>query len=205
MLSKMGYEINCRARFGNRDSEGKALIESDHVLFRGGFRCKILFCDLDRVVAQNGALRLSGPEGELWLELGEKALVWADKILHPKSRGEKLGLKPGLQVALINLPDSQFRSELTKSEAKVASARSKSECDLVFFGVEQASELAKISALIARLKERGGLWIIYPKGQSQIPESAVILAGRAAGLKDVTVVSFSATETALKFVRPLKP
>jgi len=148
---------------------------------------------------------LSGPEGELWLELGDKAVVWADKILHPKSRGEKLGLKPGLQVALINLPDSQFRSELTKSEAKVASARSKSECDLVFFGVEQASELAKISALIARLKERGGLWIIYPKGQSQIPESAVILAGRAAGLKDVKVVSFSATETALKFVRPLKP
>ena len=82
----MGYEIDCRARFGNRDSEGKALLESDHVLFRGGFRCKILFRDLERVVAQNGALRLRGPEGELWLELGEKAAVWADKILHPKSR-----------------------------------------------------------------------------------------------------------------------
>jgi len=201
----MGYEINCRARLGNRDSQGKAFLESDHVLFRGEFRCKIMFRDLAKVVAQNGALSLSGPEGELRLELGEKAAVWADKILHPKSRADKLGLKAGNHVALINLPDAQFRNELTESEAKLASARSKSACDLVFFGAEQAAELAKISDLVARLKERGALWVIYPKGQSQIPESAVLLGGRAAGLKDVKVVSFSPTQTALKFVRPLKP
>jgi len=110
----MGYEVNCRARLGNQDSKGKALLESDHVLFRGGFRCKVVFRDLDKVVDQNGTLLLSGPEGELWLELGEKAAVWADKILHPKSRREKLGLKAGNHVASINLPDAQFRSELTE-------------------------------------------------------------------------------------------
>jgi hypothetical protein len=59
-------------------------------------------------------------------------------------------------------------------------------------------------AAVKRTQERGALWIVYPKGQSRITESTVILGGRAAGLKDVKVVSFSSTQTALKFVRPLK-
>jgi hypothetical protein len=47
------------------------------------------------------------------------------------------------------------------------------------------------------------LWIVYPKGQKQITENDVLAAGRKSGLKDVKVVGFSATHTALKFVIPL--
>jgi hypothetical protein len=47
------------------------------------------------------------------------------------------------------------------------------------------------------------LWIVYPKGQKSITENDVIAAGRKTGLKDVKVVGFSATHTALKFVIPL--
>jgi hypothetical protein len=46
------------------------------------------------------------------------------------------------------------------------------------------------------------LWIVYPKGKSEIREIDVLAAGKAAGLVDVKVVAFSATHTALKFVRP---
>ena len=46
------------------------------------------------------------------------------------------------------------------------------------------------------------LWIVYPKGRKEITERQVLDAGRAAGLVDVKVVSFSASHTALKFVRP---
>jgi hypothetical protein len=199
----MGYEINCRARFGDRHSDGKALLESDHVLFRGEFRCKIFFRDLAKVVADNGTLSLCGPQGELRLELAEKAGVWAEKILHPKSRAEKLGIKAGSEVLLMNLLDAEFEAELDRSGAVLLPARSKARCDLLFWGAQKAAELPKIPDLLPRLNERGALWIVYPKGQSHIPESSVILAGRAAGLKDVKVVSFSPTQTALKFVRPL--
>jgi hypothetical protein len=48
------------------------------------------------------------------------------------------------------------------------------------------------------------LWIGYPKGQKQITENDVIAAGRKAGLKDVKVVGFSPTHTALKFVIPVE-
>jgi hypothetical protein len=201
----MGNEILCRARLGNQKGEGKALLESDHLLFRGDFRCKIFFRDLAKVAARNGTLTLGSPEGELQLELGERAAIWAGKILHPKSRAEKLGLKAGDQVAVINLSDPEFETELTKSAVAKASASGKSPCDFVFLGAEQPEELTKIRDIVPRLKERGALWIVYPKGQSRIPESGVILAGRATGLKDVKVVSFSPTLTALKFVRPLRP
>jgi hypothetical protein len=201
----MGYEIKCRARLLDRQSDGKALLESDHVLFRGEFRCKIFFRDLAKVAADNGTLSLCGPEGELRLELGEKAGIWAEKILHPKSRAEKLGVKAGSQVVLMNLPDAEFEAELDNSGVVLVPARSKAQCDLLFWGAQKTAELKKIPGLLSRLKERGALWIVYPKGQPHIPESSVILAGRAAGLKDVKVVSFSPIQTALKFVRPLKP
>jgi hypothetical protein len=201
----MGYEILCRASLGTRNSEGKALLESDHVLFRGDFRCKIFFRDLSKVAAANGTLSLCGPAGELRLELGEKARIWAEKILHPKSRAEKLGVKAGSEVVLMNLLDAEFEAELDNSGVVLVPARSKAQCDLFFWGAQKTAELTKIPDLLSRLKERGALWIVYPKGQPHIPESSVILAGRAAGLKDVKVVSFSPIQTALKFVRPLKP
>jgi hypothetical protein len=46
------------------------------------------------------------------------------------------------------------------------------------------------------------LWIVYPKGRQEIKEQHVLDAGKQVGLVDVKVVSFSATHTALKFVRP---
>jgi hypothetical protein len=200
----MGNEIFCRASLGTKRSDGKALLESDHVLFRGDFRCKIFFRDLAKVTARNGTLTLGSPEGELQLELGERAAIWVGKILHPKSRVEKLGLKAGHEVAVINLSDPEFETELTKSAVAMASASGKSPCDFVFLGTQQPEELTRICDIVPRLKERGALWIVYPKGQSRMPESGVILAGRAAGLKDVKVVSFSPALTALKFVRPLR-
>jgi len=45
---------------------------------------------------------------------------------------------------------------------------------------------------------------VYPKGLKSITETEVIGAGRKAGLKDVKVVGFSTTHTALKFVIPVE-
>jgi len=54
------------------------------------------------------------------------------------------------------------------------------------------------------MKGSAALWVVYPKGQKSITETDVIGAGRKAGLKDVKVVGFSASHTALKFVIPLE-
>jgi hypothetical protein len=200
----MGNEINCRAIWQTKQSDGIALLENDHLLFRGGFRCKLLFRDLSKVVADGGTLRLLTAGSELRLELGESAKLWAEKILYPKSRAAKLGLKPHIKVTLVRIKDAAFAEEITQSSAEVVPFKGNRDCDLLFFGARKAKDLTEIVDLVGRITDRGALWIIYPKGQAQIPESTVIQAGRAAGLKDVKVVSFSPTETGLKFVRPIE-
>ena len=77
------------------------------------------------------------------------------------------------------------------------------DCDVLFFGAETAGELTEIKKLMPFLKKDGALWIVYPKGQKVITEGDVLSAGRNAGLKDIKVVGFSETHTALKFVLPL--
>jgi hypothetical protein len=63
----------------------------------------------------------------------------------------------------------------------------------------------KAAGKIAKKVEgAAGLWIVYRKGKKEITENDVLSAGRKAGLKDVKVVGFSSTHTALKFVIPVE-
>jgi hypothetical protein len=54
----MGNELKCTVRFGKEASEGKALLETSEVLFRGDFRLKIPFASIKSAKAVDGELRL---------------------------------------------------------------------------------------------------------------------------------------------------
>src|SRR2546430_17660883 len=117
----MGNEATCKARFGKQESEGKALLETSEVLFRGDFRLKIPFSTIKSARTVNGELRLQTAEGLAVFQLGATAAKWCEKILHPKSRTEKLGVKPGAKVSLLGQFDAEFLNEvhaLTKSVSK---------------------------------------------------------------------------------------
>jgi hypothetical protein len=75
--------------------------------------------------------------------------------------------------------------------------------DTIFFAADSQKELSGVAKIAKSVKGAAALWIVYPKGQKTITENDVIAAGRTTGLKDVKVVGFSATHTALKFVIPL--
>ncbi|HWC96552.1 MAG TPA: hypothetical protein VG456_07380 [Candidatus Sulfopaludibacter sp.] len=197
----MGQEIDCRMRHGARALNGRAFLETDHVLFRGAERVKILFKDLTGVHAAGGILKLDFAGGPAELELGPAAEKWAHKILHPPSRLDKLGVKEGLSVRLAGQFEEKFLAELR--ERKVPADAAKGKQDLIFFAGQETGDLAQIRKLAGGLKAAGALWVIYPKGVAAIREIEVIEAGRAAGLKDVKVAGFSATHTGLKFVIPL--
>ena len=94
----MGQEIECRIRYQEQAVAGKAYLETDHLLFRGTERLKVLFKDMTKVQAEGGILRLEFTGGPAELELGAAAEKWAQKILHPPSRLHKLGVKPGMAV-----------------------------------------------------------------------------------------------------------
>ena len=194
----MGQELDCTLRYRKRTLAGKAYLETAYILFRGEERLKIPFEQLTGVHAAAGVLKLEFAEGPALFELGAAAGKWAQKILHPPTRLEKLGVKPGLAIAV----EGELEVEFLREIGEVAGAKAKA--DLLFLAAQKTADLARIAKLKARLKPRGALWVVYPKGVAAIREIEVIEAGSAAGLKDVKVASFSSTHTALRFALPVR-
>jgi len=199
----MGNEAACRAQFGKQESEGKALLETSEILFRGDFRMKIPFSTIKSAKAVDGELRLQTADGLAVFHLGPAAEKWCDKILHPKSRIEKLGVKPGAKVSLLSDFDREFLDELGKLTKSVNTGKASSDSEWIFFAADSKGDLGSLSKISKSMQGATALWIVYPKGQKHITENDVLAAGRKSGLKDVKVVGFSPTHTALKFVTPL--
>ena len=203
----MGQQLEVRARLDGSVHKGEALLETDYVLFRDKgakpARVKVAFSAVKSLAAEDGWLLIKHPAGTLELELGARAEKWLEKIRSPKGRIEKLGITPGARVALTGAEDAEFRKELAARGAECSEGTPPKNSALIFFGAESRADLVRAKALAGRLAPAGALWIVYPKGQKHITENNVIAAGRAAGLKDVKVVGFSSTHTALKFVIPV--
>jgi hypothetical protein len=199
----MGKELNCSVRFGKQQSEGKALLETSEILFRGDFRLKIPFSTIKSAKAVDGELRLQTADGLAIFQLGAPAEKWCDKILHPKSRIEKLGVKPGAKVSLLGEFDAEFLREVGSLTKSMSKGKATSDSDWIFFAANSKANLVSLSKISKSMQGAAVLWIVYPTGQKHITENDVLAAGRKCGLKDVKVVGFSATHTALKFVIPL--
>jgi hypothetical protein len=199
----MGKELNCSVRFGKQQSEGKALLETREILFRSDFRLKIPFSTIKSAKAVDGELRLQTADGLAIFHLGAASKKWCEKILHPKSRIEKLGVKPGAKVALLGEFDAEFLREIGSLTRTVSKGKAASDFEWIFFAADSKDDLGSLSKIAKSMRGAAALWIVYPKGQKHITENDVLAAGRKAGLKDVKVVGFSPTHTALKFVIPL--
>jgi hypothetical protein len=188
---------------GKQRSEGKALLETSEILFRGDFRLKIPLSTIKSAKVVDGELRLQTAQGAVVFGLGPAAEKWRDKILHPKSRIEKLGVKPEAMVSLLGNFDAEFLGELGKLTKSVSKGKVAAGSEWIFFAVDSKEDLGAVPKISQSMKGAAALWIVYPKGQKHITENDVLAAGRKAGLKDVKVVRFSLTHTALKFVIPL--
>ena len=202
----MGNEANCTVKFGKQKARGKALLETSELIFRSedaALRLKITFSSIQSAKALDGELRLETPDGLAVFQLGANAEKWCEKILHPKSRMEKLGVKAGASVSLVGDFDAEFLAELRAMTKNIATGKVSEGSEWIFFSAASAKDLAQISKLMKAMKGAAALWIVYPKGQKEITENDVLAAGRKSGLKDVKVVGFSPTHTALKFLIPL--
>jgi hypothetical protein len=140
--------------------------------------------------AAGGKLKIQFADGSAIFHLGPAAEKWAAKIRNPPSRLDKLGVKSGTKVHLINKHDDDFRRELAERGAVME----KSKPDLVFLSVKNKDQLVDFAYLKAT-----PVWVIYPKGIQAVTENDVIKAGRSVGFADIKVAAFSPTHTALKF------
>jgi hypothetical protein len=198
----MGREAACAAVIGGRRVAGKALLETDALVFRGEERLSIPFKEMSEVQAEQGRLTVTHRAGRVAFELGDEAERWARRILNPPSRLDKLGVKESHVVAVTSLTDASFVDEL-RTRARRVSQRLVRDADVIFLGAARRADLARLEGLKGYLKSDGALWVVRPKGGGPITEADVLAAGKEAGLVDVKVVRFSDTQTAEKFVIPV--
>ena len=184
----MGQEARCLAECGANRGEGKALLETSELLFRGPFRLRIPFSGITSLEAAGGKLAVSFNGDRVIFQLGPLAEKWAAKIRNPPTRARKLGIKPGVRVHLVGKFEAGFREELAANGAVIA----RKDLDILFYAASVSADLETIP------EPARALWIVYPKGVKAITENQVL----AAGLVDIKVASFSPTHTALKFVAP---
>ena len=196
----MGQQARCTVRLGKRSSAGEALLESQELVFRGDFRLRIPFQAMTSVRAEGDQLRVEGPEGLAVFELGPVAARWAQKILKPPSRLDKLGVKPGMRVAVVRVEDGEFLDELRARKAAVGEGLPRAAVDLVFLGARTQTDLEGLARAKPRLKPAGALWVVWRKGRRELNEDHVRAAARRQGLVDVKVVAFSVVLSALKLV-----
>ena len=201
----MGSEAKCVARMGGRSARGTARLETDVLQFRGeGLKISMPFKSMTSVTAKNGELRVASPDGSAALDLGDAAAKWVEKIRNPPSRLQKIGVKPEWVASVLGVVDDDFLTELAQATSKVSVGRAVKGSDAIFVGATRTAQLDRLETLRRSLKPNGALWVIRPKGRPEISESAVMAAGKRAGLVDVKVVGFSPTHTAEKFVIPLE-
>ena len=203
----MGREALISASFSwieaGAPREGKALLESETLLFRGTPRVSLPTGELRAARVEGDDLVLEVVQGTARLRLGAAAPRWLALITSPPSLWDKLGVTSAAHVAVVGELEPPLFAEL---EARAASVRRGAPIDstaLVLAPVRTPAELARVVTLAPKLRGATALWVVYPKGKgSPVPEADVRAALREAGLSDNKTCRFDDARTALRFVVP---
>lgn len=119
--------------------------------------------------------------------------------------GQKLGIKPGATVALINAP-ANYRKLLGKAAgAAKFSDRVGSDCGFIHFFTTRRSELEKkLKWLRGKISDTGTLWVSWPKKSAgaltDITEDVIRVVALPLGFVDVKVCAVDDTWSGLKLM-----
>jgi len=118
---------------------------------------------------------------------------------------DKLGVKPGSKVAVVDLDDAGFIKQVRERTTDVVIGRPRSKCDLVFMGARTFADLRRLNEVKKWIEPNGAIWVVRPKGgRSELRDTDLIDAGLAAGLVDNKIASFSDTHGAMRFAYRLR-
>lgn len=205
----MGAETRCELRFDGASHEGKALLETDELIFRGdadgrarGLRLAIPLASIRKVSEADGTLRVIFEGGDATFLLGARAEKWAERIRSPKSLVDKLDVKPDHTISVVALDDDDFVCSLRARAASVVVGRIVPRSNLIFLGAENAAALSRLSKAAAAIARDGAIWVVHPKGAGGLRDTEIFVEARRLGLTYTKVARFSSTHTAEKLVIP---
>lgn len=121
---------------------------------------------------------------------------------------EKLGIKPGTTIAILNAPKGYERTLGTLPPVSRKSQASTMLDFIQFFTNERRALEREFAKLARALTPAGMLWISWPKQSSgvatDLTEDVIRAIGLAHGLVDVKVAAVDDVWSGLKFVRRMK-
>ena len=192
----MGKEAQVQAILPDGPDAGRLSYEPPRLIFRGRDRHVFTGEALAGLRAEAGDLVLA--DGSRFTLSERAAASWVEAVLRPKGRLDKLGVKPGQRVAVVNLDDPGFLAELATRGA--ALVEPSGDLDLLFLGAKASADLVVLTGLTGNLAARGAVWVVFPKGRGgALKDVAVMAAVKALGLNDNKVCAFSDSLTALRF------
>jgi hypothetical protein len=118
---------------------------------------------------------------------------------------DKLGVKPGARIAIVNFDDASFLALLRERTADIVRGRPRQPCDLVFIGANNPGDLIRLKECKKWIEPNGAIWVVRQKGsRAPLRDTELIEGGLAAGLVDNKIASFSDTHAAMRFVFRLR-
>ena len=97
----VGAEAQCGVTFSKQTSTGKALLETNEIIFRGDFRLKIDLKSITALDAKAGKLKVDLARRHRDVRSRRQGRAWADKIRNPKGLLDKLGVKAGQRIVVL--------------------------------------------------------------------------------------------------------
>jgi hypothetical protein len=121
---------------------------------------------------------------------------------------EKLGIKPGTRIAIVNAPRG-YRTTLGTLPRGVTVAPVRGSLSFIqFFTARRAALEQRFPQLVTVLAPAGALWVSWPKKSSgvatDLTEDVIRAVALAGGLVDVKVCAVDEVWSGLKLVRRLK-
>jgi hypothetical protein len=202
----MGTEIVCEAKYKRVSYRVKLHLDRQTLTLRDELKLSIPLKEIQQVAAKDDRLTVKWNNNTLVLHVGNKAERLANSIRNPRSLLDRLGIKPDHAVSIVGLDDPSFVEELRQRTDAVAENSVKAKSDVIFLRARQRANLQRLKTLRRSLKSNGAIWVLWKKGSkdpADVKESEVMAAGKAQGLVDVKIASFSDELSALKFVIPV--
>jgi len=199
----MAMESACKLQVGREHYEGKVRMEGDHIDFAGLTKFRFRLNETRNARREEEAILFSfhGNAVGIRLTSGRAAEEWLDYIQHPQTLADRLGMREGTVVRILNLEDADLVSSLEDRKTRIVS-NGGDPYEVVMLGVERASELRQIQDLLETMPPEGAVWVVLPKTGRMVSKANVFAAVKEAGLHHAEAIDYSETQTAFKIVRP---
>lgn len=210
----MGLESACTLKLPRGNDAGIAHLDSTELLFRGDSRRTYPLAGA-KATAKASSLTISGSHGDLTLTFDDAATAtrWAEKINNPRSRMQKLGVKPDSRVLVLDMTDPEVLDELSSSldtppsmklPAGVVSKKPAAQFDVMLIAIRTPTALKSLKPLVKHLAPKGGLWVLWPKGRKDLRHEEVVAAAKLVGLSQTKSAAFNDELTGLRLTHAAK-